>query len=69
MQKGSEEAVKTSGAQTPVQEKEVLISAIETSVVCHKWTDIIYESLLIWISEEELDNRYEFSQGAISSQL
>ena len=42
-----DKTMKTPGAQTPGQEQEVLISAIETSAICHKSADWIYESLLV----------------------
>ena len=54
-----EKAVKMAGGQTPGQEQEVLVSAIETSAIFHKSADRIYESLLVWLSEEELDHRYQ----------
>ena len=56
-----------SGGQTPGQEQEVLVSAIETSAISHKSADRIYESLLVWLSEEELDHRYGYSRFAITS--
>ena len=62
-----EKAVKMSGGQTPGQEQEVLVSAIETSAISHKSADRIYESLLVWLSEEELDHRYGYSLLAVTS--
>ena len=56
-----------SGGQTPGQEQEVLVSAIETSAISHKFADRIYESLLVWLSEEELDHRYGYSRLAVTS--
>ena len=52
-----EKAVKTAGAQTPGQKQEVLISAIATSAICHKSAYRIYVSILVWLSDEELDRR------------
>ena len=62
-----EKAMKMAGGQTPGQEQEVLVSAIETSAIFHKSADRIYESLLVWLSEEELDHRYGYSRLAITS--
>ena len=62
-----EKAVKTAGGQTPEQEQEVLILAIETSAISHKSADRVYESQLVWLSEEELDHRYGYSRFAITS--
>ena len=56
-----------SGGQTPGQEQEVLVLAIETSAISHKSADRIYESLLVWLSEEELDHRYGYSRLAVTS--
>ena len=56
-----------SGGQTPGQEQEVLVSAIKTSAISHKSADRIYESLLVWLSEEELDHRYGYSRFAVTS--
>ena len=62
-----EKAVKMSGGQTPGQEQEVLVSGIETSAISHKSADRIYESLLVWLSEEKLDHRYGYSRLAVTS--
>ena len=62
-----EKAVKMAVGQTPGQEQEVLVSAIETSAIFHKSADRIYESLLVWLSEEELDHRYGYSRLAVTS--
>ena len=61
-----EKAVKMAGGQTPGQEQEVLVSAIETSAIFHKSADRLYESLLVWLSEEELDHRYGYSHHIIT---
>ena len=62
-----EKAVKMAGGQTPGQEREVVVSAIETSVIFHKSADRIYESLLVWLSEEELHHHYGYSWLAVTS--
>ena len=62
-----EKAVKMSGGQTPRQQQEVLVSAIETSAISHNSADRIYESLLVWLSEEELDHHYRYSRLAVTS--
>ena len=62
-----EKAVKMFGGQTPGQEQEVLVSAIKTSAISDKSADRIYESVLVWLSEEELDHRYGYSRLAVTS--
>ena len=55
-----EKAVKMAGGQTPGQEQSA-------SAIFHKSADRIYESLLVWLSEEELDHRYGYSRLAVTS--
>ena len=61
-----EKAVKMAGSQTAGQGQEVLVSAIETSAIFHKSADRIDESLLVWLSEEELDHCYGYSRLAVT---
>ena len=55
------------GGQTPGQEQEVLISAIETSAISHKSANRIYKSLIVWLSEEDLDHHYGYSRLVFTS--
>ena len=62
-----EKAVKIAGGQTPGQKQEVLVSAIETSTIYHISADRINESLLVWLSEKELDHGNRYSRLTVTS--